>query len=142
MTSIGFAEATSPRSNPPTPSATAKSHPRDRDSWRDLGVNDPAASSLCGRTLPVSLACPKTTSSMNLHHRARQARCCCERVGCLGRLRRTAPPVRPGGAEIQTITCMHSVCVFRAGLGLLRFVLEQHIPPLSLGRLHEEIGRA
>src|ERR1035437_4983122 len=49
---------------PPTPSATANKKPWERACWREVGMKDPIASSLLVRTLPKSLAWPKTTSNM------------------------------------------------------------------------------
>ena len=63
-TLTAVAEATSPRSMPPTPSATAKRKPCERAWWREAGMNDPIASSLLVRTLPKSLAWPNCTSNM------------------------------------------------------------------------------
>src|ERR1035437_10368695 len=49
---------------PPTPSATANKKPWERACWREVGMKEPIASSLLVRTLPKSLAWPKTTSNI------------------------------------------------------------------------------
>src|SRR5580692_6489773 len=63
-TEIAVADATSPRSMPPTPSATAKRKPWERVCWREIGMNDPMASSLFFRILPGSVAWLYWTSNI------------------------------------------------------------------------------
>ena len=149
ITLTARAEATSPRSRPPTPSATTNIHPLERDSWRDLGTNDAQASSLCGRTRPASLACPKTTSSMEVHHpgpvwQLPHMRGATYAPGCVCAWLRVQPNEnRPPGVYPEGRRSSRSTWQRRDASPPARLCFrfgQQHALALGLGGLHEVEG--